>query len=173
MSDGLHQRPRHRPLPAGEPERPAVGAPAPRVVFDTEQGQLPLESFAGSMLVVYFFPRAMTPGCTAEACDFRDQHGAFRDAGAVVMAVSPDSPERHARFSARYQLPFYLATDPEGVVADAFGVGVRKVSRGVPQRGVERSTFLIDGRGILVASWRRVRVPGHVGEVLAVVRGRR
>lgn len=169
MSDGL----RRASVPPSEAGRPVVGAPAPRVVFDTEQGQLPLESFAGALLVVYFFPRAMTPGCTAEACDFRDQHSAFRDAGAAVMAVSPDAPERHARFSARYQLPFYLASDPEGVVADAFGVGVAKLSRGVPQRGVERATFLIDGRGILAASWRRVRVPGHVAEVLAVVQARR
>ncbi len=147
----------------------ALGAPAPRVVFDTEQGQLPLASFVGHTVVVYFFPRAMTPGCTTEACDFRDRYEAFRQAGAVVMAVSPDGPDRHARFSARYQLPFYLATDPEGTVAEAFGVSVMKAARGVPQRSVERATFVVDGEGVVRACWRRVRVAGHAGEVLAVV----
>lgn len=147
----------------------AVGAPAPRVVFDTEQGQLPLASFVGHTVVVYFFPRAMTPGCTTEACDFRDRYAAFRQAGAVVMAVSPDAPDRHARFSARYQLPFYLATDPEGTVAEAFGVSVMKLARGVPQRSVERATFVVDGDGVVRACWRRVRVADHAGEVLAVV----
>lgn len=146
----------------------SVGAPAPSVVFDTEQGRLPLSSFVGHILVVYFFPRAMTPGCTTEACDFRDRHEAFRQAGAVVMAVSPDAPDRHARFSARYQLPFYLATDPDGAVAEAFGVAVTKLARGVPQRSVERATFVVDGDGVVRACWRRVRVAGHAGEVLAV-----
>ncbi|MDA8199011.1 MAG: peroxiredoxin [Thermaerobacter sp.] len=147
----------------------AVGAQAPRVVFDTEQGQLLLSSFVGHTVVVYFFPRAMTPGCTTEACDFRDRYEAFRQAGAVVMAVSPDAPDRHARFSARYQLPFYLATDPEGTVAEAFGVSVMKLARGVPQRSVERATFVVDGEGVVRASWRRVRVAGHADEVLSVV----
>lgn len=147
----------------------SVGDPAPRVVFDTEQGRLPLATFVGHTLVVYFFPRAMTPGCTTEACDFRDRYEAFRQAGAVVVAVSPDSPERHAQFSARHQLPFYLASDPGGDVAEAFGVAVAKTSRGVLQRSVERSTFVVDGDGVIRACWRRVRVAGHASEVLAVV----
>ena len=166
MSESL----RHPRAGVGEAAgAPSVGDPAPPVVFDTEQGKLSLATFAGHTLVVYFFPRAMTPGCTTEACDFRDRHQAFRHAGAVVMAVSPDEPDRHARFAARYQLPFYLATDADGAVAEAFGVAVAKLSRGVPQRSVERATFVVDGDGVVRAVWRRVRVAGHAGEVLAVV----
>ncbi len=166
MSESL----RHPRAAVGEAAgAPSVGDPAPLVVFDTEQGKLPLATFAGHTLVVYFFPRAMTPGCTTEACDFRDRHQAFHHVGAVVMAVSPDDPDRHARFSARYQLPFYLATDSDGAVAEAFGVAVTKLSRGVPQRSVERATFVVDGDGVVRAVWRRVRVAGHAGEVLAVV----
>lgn len=150
-----------------EPEAgwPSVGDPAPAVVFDTEQGPLPLSSFQGQVLVVYFYPRAMTPGCTAEACDFRDRYAALVEAGAAVVGVSPDPPERHARFSARYQLPFHLASDVDGQVAEAFCVSTQKRVGGVTKRSVERSTFVIDQSGVIRRVWRRVRVPGHVDQV--------
>jgi len=152
-----------RPEPAAE--GPDVGDLAPRVVFDTEQGPLSLASFQGQVLVVYFYPRAMTPGCTAEACDFRDHHARLVEAGAAVVGVSPDPPERHARFSARYQLPFHLASDGDGQVAAAFGVITEKRVGGVLKRSVERSTFVIDQHGVIRRVWRRVRVPGHVDQV--------
>ena len=148
----------------------AVGQPAPEITLETEAGPLSLASFRGRILVLYFYPRDMTPGCTNEACDFRDAYGEFQRLGATVVGVSPDTLESHARFVAKHQLPFVLASDPEGVAAQAFGAWKEKTLYGKKTMGVERSTFVIDREGIVRGIFRRVKVPGHVMAVLDLVR---
>jgi peroxiredoxin Q/BCP len=151
-------------------ETVVVGGPAPAFTLDTEAGPVSLDSLRGRITVLYFYPRDMTPGCTTEACDFRDTYQEFTRLGATVIGVSTDSLESHARFQAKHQLPFVLATDPEAEVARAYGVWKEKTLYGKKSFGIERSTFVIDRDGIVRAVWRRVKVPGHVEAVLDTVR---
>jgi peroxiredoxin Q/BCP len=146
-----------------------VGQPAPAFTLDTERGPVSLDSLKGQIVVLYFYPRDMTPGCTTEACDFRDAYGELTRLGAIVIGVSTDSLESHARFQAKHQLPFLLASDPDAEVARLYGVWKEKTLYGKKSFGIERSTFVIDRDGIVRAIWRRVKVPGHVEAVLAVV----
>lgn len=148
----------------------AVGRPAPPFTLDSEAGPISLESLKGRIVVLYFYPRDMTPGCTTEACDFRDAYTAFTQLGATVIGVSTDSLASHARFQAKHQLPFVLASDPDGAVARAYGVWKEKSLYGKRTFGIERSTFVIDRDGRIAAIWRRVKVPGHVQAVLEAVR---
>lgn len=133
-------------------------------------GPVRLGSYAGAPFVLYFYPKDDTTGCTREAQAFSDHLTAFKGAGAAVLGVSKDSPARHRKFIAKYDLAVPLASDEEGAVIEAFGSWVEKVLYGRKYMGIDRSTFLFDGAGKLVRIWRKVRVPGHVDEVLEAVR---
>lgn len=132
----------------------------------TGEKQLSRDDFKGKKLVLYFYPKDNTPGCTREGQDFRDSIKLFHAAGAVVVGVSRDSVGSHERFRAKYDLPFDLISDSEETLCRAFDVIREKSLYGRKYMGVDRSTFLIDEGGILQAEWRNVRVPGHVEEVL-------
>jgi thioredoxin-dependent peroxiredoxin len=132
-------------------------------------GEFQLSKFSGKALVLYFYPKDNTPGCTTQAGDFRDAHAAFVKAGATVIGVSRDSLRTHAGFIAKYELPFALIADPEETLCLQFGVMKDKKMYGKPVRGIERSTFVIDSKGKLLHEWRAVKVPGHVDEVLSFV----
>jgi peroxiredoxin Q/BCP len=121
---------------------------------------------AGSKLVLYFYPKDMTPGCTLEGQDFRDLHGAFKRARTAVLGVSKDSCERHAKFRAKEDFPFELLSDEEEKVCRLFDVIREKSLYGRKFMGIERSTFLFDAAGKLAREWRKVRVKGHAAEVL-------
>ena len=125
---------------------------------------------AGRKLVVYFYPKDSTSGCTQEGIDFRDLHAQFRKAGADIVGVSPDSLASHEKFKAKYGFPFELLTDVEKQACTLFDVIKEKSMYGRKYMGVERSTFLIDEKGVLRREWRKVKVAGHAAEVLAAVR---
>ncbi|WP_010183831.1 peroxiredoxin [Sphingomonas sp. PAMC 26605] len=129
-----------------------------------------LRDRAGRILVLYFYPKDDTSGCTREAQDFSAQQAAFAALGADVLGVSRDTPAKHQKFIAKYDLSVPLASDEDAVVLDAFGVWVEKQLYGKSYMGIERATFLFDANGVLMRAWRKVRVPGHVAEVLEVVR---
>jgi thioredoxin-dependent peroxiredoxin len=125
---------------------------------------------AGHALVLYFYPRDNTPGCTKEGEAFRDLHAQFKKAGALIVGVSPDSVASHDKFIAKMSFPFLLLSDPEQEVCKLFDVIQEKSMYGKKYMGVERSTFLIDAGGVLRREWRKVKVPGHAEEVLAAVK---
>ncbi len=126
-------------------------------------------SHLGQTLVLYFYPKDNTPGCTTEAMQFRDQHAAFADAGAVVFGVSRDNMASHDKFKQSLELPFELIADTEEKLCHMFGVVKNKIMYGKKVKGIERSTFLIDAEGVLRAEWRGIKVAGHVDEVLKAV----
>ena len=136
----------------------------------TGGGTWSLKDAAGSKLVIYFYPRDMTSGCTRESQDFRDLHGAFHEAGARVVGVSRDSLASHEKFAAREALPFPLLADTDERVCRLFDVIRTKSLYGRKYLGVERSTFLIDASGRLRQEWRNVKVPGHAEAVLEAAR---
>lgn len=126
-------------------------------------------SHMGQVLVLYFYPKDNTPGCTSEAEQFRDHFEAFQKAGAVVFGVSRDNMKSHDEFKAKLGLPFELIADTEEKMCHMFGVVKNKIMYGKKVKGIERSTFLINAQGILVQEWRGLKVPGHVEEVLKAV----
>ncbi len=149
----------------------AEGTPAPPFELTADDGRtVRLEDLRGRWVILYFYPRAMTPGCTTEACGFRDTGAELRDLGAEVVGVSPDPPERLARFRERHGLDFVLLADPEHRVAEAYGVWGPKKFMGREREGVHRTTFLIDPEGRVARVWRRVRVQDHAAEVAAALR---
>ncbi len=125
---------------------------------------------AGQKVVLYFYPKDSTPGCTTEAQQFRDLHAEFLAAGAVVLGVSRDNLKSHENFKAKQGLPFELISDPDETLCGLFGVMKMKNMYGKQVRGVERSTFVIDPSGVLRREWRGVKVPGHAQEVLDYVK---
>lgn len=125
-----------------------------------------LPAHPGKKVVLYFYPKDDTPGCTTEACEFRDNLKNYADVNAVIIGVSKDPQNSHDKFIKKYGLPFELISDPEGKLLDAFGVWKEKSMYGKTFMGVERSTFLIDENGKIVKVWRKVSVPNHVAEVL-------
>jgi peroxiredoxin Q/BCP len=129
-----------------------------------------LSGAAGRKLVVYFYPKDNTSGCTREGIDFRDLHGQFRKAGADIVGVSPDSLASHEKFKAKFEFPFELLADVDRKACTLFDVIKEKSMYGKKYMGVERSTFLLDGKGVLRREWRKVKVAGHAAEVLAAVR---
>ena len=129
-----------------------------------------LSAAAGRKLVVYFYPKDNTSGCTQEGIDFRDLHAQFRKAGADIVGVSPDSLASHEKFKAKMGFPFELLADEEQAACRLFDVIKEKSMYGRKYMGVERSTFLIDEKGVLRREWRKVKVAGHAAEVLAAVR---
>ena len=128
-----------------------------------------LSDSSGRKLVVYFYPKDNTSGCTLEGQAFRDLYAKFRKAGADIVGVSPDSVVSHEKFKAKFEFPFDLLADEDKALARAFDVWKEKSMYGRKYMGIERSTFLIDDKGVLRREWRKVKVPGHVEEVLAAV----
>lgn len=133
-------------------------------------GTFSLSDYRGKILVLYFYPRDNTPGCTQQGIDFRDLHDDFSKAGASIVGVSRDSMRSHEGFTQKYAFPFPLISDTDESVCELFGVMKTKKNYGKLVRGIERSTFLIDQNGKLAAQWRGVRVEGHVEAVLEAVR---
>ena len=123
------------------------------------------KDYAGSPLVVYFYPRAFTPGCTTESCDFRDRYQTFSDAGYQIIGVSPDTPGKLAEFRAEYELPFDLISDPDHDIARAFGAYGIKKNYGKEYEGIIRSTFVVDGDGTVEQAFYNVRAKGHAERV--------
>lgn len=134
-------------------------------------GQVTLSALRPQKVVLYFYPKDDTSGCTKEAQGFTEAKAAFEAAGAVVVGVSKDTAAKHDKFVAKYDLDVILVSDAEGSVCENFGVWVEKSMYGKTYMGIERATFLIDGAGKVVREWRKVRVPGHVDEVLEAVKG--
>ena len=130
-------------------------------------GTLSLKALKGKTVVLYFYPKDDTSGCTAEACAFRDALPDFSKVKAEIVGVSRDPVASHDKFKTKYDLPFPLASDVDGKVCQAYGVWVEKSMYGKKYMGIERSTFLIDGKGVVRELWRKVKVPGHPEEVLA------
>lgn len=145
----------------------AIGQPVPDFTAASTAGEFSLAALRGTKLVLYFYPKDSTPGCTTEGNDFAATYEAFRAAGCEVIGVSRDSLKSHANFKAKQGFPFELISDPDEALCNAFGVMKMKNMYGKQVRGVERSTFLIDSQGRLAREWRGVKVPGHVNEVLA------
>jgi len=143
---------------------PAFDLPA------TGEQTISLSSLKGSKVVLYFYPRDATPGCTTESQNFRDAIEAFTAAGAVVLGVSQDSIKSHEKFKAKQEMPFELLSDEEDKMCRDYDVIKLKKMYGKEFEGIERSTFLIDESGVLRQEWRKVKVPGHVDEVLAAVK---
>ena len=131
---------------------------------------LSIQHFRGKSLVLYFYPRDNTPGCTRESQDFRDRHDEFVAADCAVLGVSRDSLKSHENFTAKYELPFPLISDADEELCRLFDVIKEKNMYGKKVLGIERSTFLLDSHGRIVSQWRKVKVPGHVDEVLETVR---
>lgn len=149
-----------------------VGQPAPEFVSVNQDGEeMKLSDFRGKNVVLYFYPRDNTPGCTTEAIDFKGSNEAFEGLNTVVIGVSKDSVKSHTNFICKHELPFNLLSDQELDVIKAYDVWQLKKMYGKESMGVVRSTFLIDGEGILREVWSKVRVKGHVEAVLEAVKG--
>lgn len=147
-----------------------VGDKAPDFTLPTDGGgEISLKKLKGNPVVVYFYPKDDTPGCTTEAKDFAAQYKKFAKAGAAIVGISKDSAKRHDNFKKKYALPFVLASDEDGVACEAFGVWVQKKLYGREYMGIERATFLIDAKGKIARVWHKVKVKGHADEVLAAV----
>ncbi|CAM3468086.1 peroxiredoxin [Hydrogenibacillus schlegelii] len=148
------------------PAPPNVGEPAPDFALPAAGGTVVrLSDFRGQKVVLYFYPKDDTPGCTREAIQFRDLHPTFTGLGAVVLGVSPDPIESHEKFRTKYDLPFLLLSDADHAVAERYGVWQRKVRFGRESMGIVRSTFLIDEAGRIARRWLNVKVDGHGEEV--------
>jgi peroxiredoxin Q/BCP len=147
------------------------GAKAPGFELDGADGPMRLSDFAGKTLVIYFYPKDDTSGCTKEAQDFSALSGEFAAAGAHVLGVSKDTVASHGRFTAKYDLKVALGSDPEGTMVEAYGAWVEKSMYGRKYMGIERSTFLIGADGGIRRIWRKVKVPGHAAEVLKAAQG--
>jgi peroxiredoxin Q/BCP len=144
-----------------------VGDKAPDFTLPTDGGgSISLKELKGKTVVLYFYPRDDTPGCTAEACAFRDSLPDFSKVEAEVVGISRDSVASHDKFKKKFKLPFALASDEDGNVTEAYGVWVEKSMYGKKYMGIERATFLIDGKGVILDIWRKVKVDGHTDEVL-------
>jgi peroxiredoxin Q/BCP len=144
-----------------------VGDKAPDFTLPTDGGgSISLKELKGKTVVLYFYPRDDTPGCTAEACAFRDSRPDFSKVEAEVVGISRDSVASHDKFKKKFKLPFPLASDEDGNVTEAYGVWGEKSMYGKKYMGIERATFLIDGKGVILDIWRKVKVDGHTDEVL-------
>jgi peroxiredoxin Q/BCP len=147
---------------------PTVGAPAPDFTLETANGPVRLADFKGKTLVLYFYPKDDTTGCTKEAQEFTALAPQFAKAGAAVIGVSKDSLKAHEKFRAKYDLKLPLGSDPQGTVVEAYGSWVEKKLYGREYMGIDRSTFLIQD-GVVKRIWRKVKVANHAAEVLAAV----
>jgi peroxiredoxin Q/BCP len=147
------------------------GTPAPTFTLPSDAGEdVSLESFRGTPVVLYFYPKDDTPGCTAQACGLRDVWGEIEGKGAVVLGVSPDNPRKHTKFREKYGLPFTLLSDEAHLVAEAYGTWVEKSMYGRTYMGIERSTFVIDADGNVAKVMRKVKpAADHADDVLAAL----
>ncbi len=148
----------------------AVGRKVPDFKVPATGGEIRLSALKGRKVVLYFYPKDNTPGCTTQGGDFRDRHDAFSQAGAVVLGVSRDSLKSHEGFKGKHEFPFELISDADEALCTQFDVIRLKNMYGKQVRGIERSTFVIGADGKLLREWRGVRVPGHVDEVLEYLR---
>lgn len=146
----------------------SIGDKAPdfTLATDADGEHITLSKLHGKKVVLYFYPKDNTPGCTREACDFRDSFSRFKTAGVEVFGISKDSTKAHRKFKEKHELPFTLLVDPKADVCAAYGVINKKSMFGKTFLGIQRSTFLIDEKGIIHAIWRKVKVSGHVEQVL-------
>lgn len=148
-----------------------VGDKVPNFKLQASNGkEIQLSDFAGKKLVIYFYPKDMTPGCTTESCDFRDFNGEFGTHNTEVIGISPDDLSSHEQFVDKHELPFLLLSDTEHTVSELFGVWKLLSWNEKEFMGIQRSTFLLDEQGTLVKEWRSVSVDGHVKEVLEAVK---
>ena len=148
----------------------AIGKPLPDFTLPATGGrEFHLAAARGQSLVLYFYPKDSTPGCTTEAAQFRDLHGQYAKLGCQVLGISRDSIKSHENFKAKLALPFELLSDTEEKLCQMFGVIKMKKMYGKEVRGIERSTFLVDSAGVLRQEWRGVKTDGHAAEVLAAV----
>jgi peroxiredoxin Q/BCP len=168
QTTALARRPKNDTLAKRGSGEIDVGRRAPSFRLLDQDAQL-FDSYAleGKPYVLYFYPKDDTPGCTQEACDFRDSLSRFARRKVEVIGVSPDAPGSHARFCEKYGLPFRLLSDPKQELAKKYGVWVKKQNYGREYMGILRSTFLVDKKGIVRKAWRGIRVPGHVENVLS------
>lgn len=145
-----------------------AGAKAPKIELEDENGKkISLKDFSGKKIILYFYPKDMTTGCTQEACDFRDAAAKFKKKGAIVLGVSKDSIASHQKFIAKHDLNFTLLSDPDTKASEAFGVWKEKSLYGRKYMGIERSTFIIGKDGKIEKIYAKVKVKGHVEQVLA------
>jgi peroxiredoxin Q/BCP len=150
---------------------PTEGHKAPDFKVATDSGKaVMLGDYAGEKLILYFYPKDDTPGCTMQACGFRDQLPAFGKVKTAVLGISKDSLIKHERFRDKYDLNFPLGSDEDGKMCEAYGVWIEKSMYGKKYMGIDRSTFLIDEEGKIVKIWRKVKIPGHVEEVMEAIR---
>ena len=146
------------------------GKPAPDFELTSDTGErVKLSDFRGKPVVLYFYPKDDTPGCTTQACGIRDEYGEFEKRGAVVLGVSPDTEESHVKFREKYELPFTLLADPEHEVAEQYGVWGERKFAGKTYLGINRSTFVIDAEGNVSKSMRGVKPDTHAEKVLAAL----
>ena len=145
-----------------------VGDRAPNI----KTSEFSLASLKGRRVVLFFFPKADTPGCTKEACEFRDSSKTFSKKNAVIVGISPDQPAAHAKFAAKYSLPYTLVPDPDHAIADAYGVWKEKSMYGRKYMGIERTTFVIDEQGKIAHIFAKVKPAGHAAQVLEALAGR-
>ena len=139
-----------------------VGKPAPEI----KTSEFSLAGLRGQRVVLFFFPKADTPGCTTESCEFRDAHKTFTKKNAVIVGISPDKTAAHAKFAAKYSLPFTLVADPDHAIAEAYGVWKEKSMYGRKYMGIERTTFVIDEQDKIAKIFAKVKPAGHAAEVL-------
>ena len=148
-----------------------VGDKVPETRLTVQSGApFSLADLAGKIVVLYFYPKADTPGCTVESCAFRDNTSVFEEAGAVIVGISPDTEKAQMKFADKFTLPFKLIADKDHLLAEAFGVWVEKSMYGKKYMGVDRTTFIIDGKGTIQHIFPKVKIEGHVDETLAAVR---
>ena len=148
----------------------AVGDKAPDFTIATDGGgTFCLSEMMGHNVIIYFYPKDDTPGCTKEACEFRDSLPDFSKSSSKIIGISKDTVVKHDKCKSKYELPFTLGADVEGAVCEAYGTWVEKSMYGRQYMGIERATFLVDKEGVVQGIWRKVKVKGHVEEVLAAV----
>jgi thioredoxin-dependent peroxiredoxin len=148
------------------------GKPAPDFELESDTGDtVKLSDFRGRSVVLYFYPKDDTPGCTTEACEFRDAYDVFRERGAEILGVSPDDVGSHGKFKTKYELPFTLLADPEHQVAEKYGVWGERSSYGKTSMGITRSTFIIDPDGNVARAMLGIKPAGHASEVLGSLAG--
>lgn len=151
-----------------KPQPLEAGTPAPDFTATTHDGtEVSLDHYQGRLLALYFYPKDATPGCTNQACNLRDHLDALTEAGVAVIGVSPDSDESHERFSTRHELPFPLIADPDHTLIGPYGVWGEKKNYGKTYMGLQRTTFLIDGDGVIAHVFKRPKTKAHAEEILA------
>ena len=149
-----------------------AGIPAPEFSLQDENEQVHhLKDYAGKIVLLYFYPKDDTPGCTTEACNFRDDYSAYQEAGVIILGVSPDSPQKHTKFKNKYELPFTLLADIDHQVCELYGVWGPKKFMGREYEGVHRTTFLIGPDGVIQQVFEKVKPAKHSAEILSILHG--